>query len=220
MREGLRYARSVPELWMPLVMMAVIGTLAFNFQVVVPLFVTEDLGGSDTTFTLLYLGRSASARWSARWSSAAPHDDQRARRGRRTRRRSASSMACSRLTPAWATSFPVALLVGFASIAFMTASTAIVQIRAEPEMRGRVLALQAMVFLGSTPIGGPILGWVCDRFGARAGFLVGGLGALGAAGWGFLRDGGRNPLRRQPVAANEPANGMGGPITRETPLVH
>jgi hypothetical protein len=51
-------------------------------------------------------------------------------------------------------------------------------------MRGRVLALQAMVFLGSTPIGGPILGWVCDVFGARAGILVGAAAALGAASWG------------------------------------
>ena len=51
----------------------------------------------------------------------------------------------------------------------MTASTAIVQIRSDPQMRGRVLALQAMVFLGSTPIGGPIVGAVCEAFGARAG---------------------------------------------------
>ena len=51
-------------------------------------------------------------------------------------------------------------------------------------MRGRVLALQAIVFLGSTPIGGPVLGWVCDQFGARAGFIVGGVAALGAAAWG------------------------------------
>ena len=53
-------------------------------------------------------------------------------------------------------------------------------------MRGRVLALQAIVFLGSTPIGGPIVGWVCDAFGPRAGFVVGGVGALGAAAWGYL----------------------------------
>ena len=53
-------------------------------------------------------------------------------------------------------------------------------------MRGRVLALQAIVFLGSTPIGGPLLGAVCDAFGARAGILVGGIAALGAAAWGIV----------------------------------
>ena len=59
------------------------------------------------------------------------------------------------------------LLLGMASIEFLTASTAIVQIESAPEMRGRVLALQAMVFLGSTPIGGPIVGWVSQQYGAR-----------------------------------------------------
>ena len=58
-------------------------------------------------------------------------------------------------SPTWSAS-----CLGVASIAFLDASTAIVQLEAAPEMRGRVLALQAMVFLGSTPIGGPIVGWV------------------------------------------------------------
>jgi hypothetical protein len=53
-------------------------------------------------------------------------------------------------------------------------------------MRGRVLALQAIVFLGSTPIGGPIVGYICDVFGPRAGLVVGGIAALVAAGWGSL----------------------------------
>ena len=76
--------------------------------------------------------------------------------------------------------------MGFGSILFMTASTAIVQMRADPAMRGRVLALQAIVFLGTTPIGGPILGWVCEQFGARAGFALGGAAGLAAAAWGWF----------------------------------
>ena len=80
--------------------------------------------------------------------------------------------------------YPVASLLGVASITFMTSSTTLLQLRAEPSMRGRVLALQAMVFLGSTPIGGPILGAICDRFGARVGLLVGAAACLGAASWG------------------------------------
>jgi MFS family permease len=83
-------------------------------------------------------------------------------------------------------SFPLGVVVGCFSIAFMTASTAIVQVRSAPEMRGRVLALQAIVFLGSTPIGGPILGAICDWWGARAGIVVGGLAAVGAAAWGHV----------------------------------
>jgi MFS family permease len=84
--------------------------------------------------------------------------------------------------------FPIALIVGLSSVAFMTASTAIVQVRSSSAMRGRVLALQAIVFIGSTPIGGPLLGLVCDRYGARAGLVLGGVAALGAAGWGLLAD--------------------------------
>jgi MFS family permease len=68
----------------------------------------------------------------------------------------------------------------------MTASTAIVQVRADPAMRGRVLALQAIVFLGSTPIGGPLLGAICDAWGPRSGLVVGGAAALGAAAFGSI----------------------------------
>ena len=62
--------------------------------------------------------------------------------------------------------------------------TALVQTEAAPEMRGRVLALQAMVFLGSTPIGGPIVGWIAEDLGARYALGVGALACLGAGAWG------------------------------------
>ena len=68
-------------------------------------------------------------------------------------------------------------------------------------MRGRVLALQAIVFLGSTPIGGPIVGAICDAFGPRAGFVVGGIAALAAAGWGYVACR-RQAAREMPVAAD------------------
>jgi MFS family permease len=78
-------------------------------------------------------------------------------------------------------------VLGASSIAFLTASTAIVQIEAAPEMRGRVLALQAMLFLGSTPIGGPIVGWVSQAFGARYAIALGAVAALGAGTWGMSK---------------------------------
>ena len=68
----------------------------------------------------------------------------------------------------------------------MTASTAMMQLRSDRVMRGRVLALQAIVLIGSTPVGGPLLGWVSDLYGARAGLVLGGLAALGAAAWGTM----------------------------------
>ena len=205
-REGLRYARSLPELWVPLVMMAVIGTLAFNFNVVMPLFVKKTLGGTDTTFTVLYsvvsIGSLVGALISARRTTIAVRDVVvgAALFG--------VAMLVFAASPGLVASFPLAIFIGFASIIFMTASTAIVQMRAAPEMRGRVLALQAIVFLGSTPIGGPLLGVVCDVLGPRAGFALGGLGAIGAAAWGFRADGGRPATllrRRRHRAASEVA---------------
>ena len=91
-------------------------------------------------------------------------------------------------TPSLALAFPIGMAVGWASISFLTASTAIVQVHSAPTMRGRVLALQAIVFLGSTPIGGPIVGAVSEVLGPRAGLALGGIAALGAAGFGVVAD--------------------------------
>ena len=183
-REGLRYVRSVPELWVPLVMTAVIGVLAFNFAVVFPLFVTDDLGSGDVGFTVLFsvtsVGSLAGALWSARRRTIDV----------RVVARSAFAFGAPLLVmaavPSLALACLVGLAVGFGSISFLTASTAIAQLRADPSMRGRVLALQAMVFLGSTPIGGPLVGWVCESFGARWGIVVGAASCVAAGGWGLL----------------------------------
>ena len=186
-REGLRYVRGVPDLWVPLVMMTIIGTLTFNFSVVLPLFAERTLHGTDTTFTLLYsvlsIGSFAGALFTAHRHAITVRDLVVASLA------FGATMLALASTPNVASAFPVALLVGCASVAFMAASTAIVQVRAKPAMRGRVLALQAMVFIGSTPIGGPIIGAVCDRFGARAGLAIGGLAALGTGvyGWAAVR---------------------------------
>jgi MFS family permease len=94
------------------------------------------------------------------------------------------SLMVMAVSPSLATTVGASLFVGFASIVVITTTTAMVQLSTTPVMRGRVLALQAMVLLGSTPIGGPMLGWVCQTFGARAGFLVGAVACFVAAAWG------------------------------------
>jgi len=183
-REGLRYARSVPELWVPLLMMTVIGTLAFNFQTVLPLFVTRDLHGSDVTFTWLLsivsFGSLAAALAAARRTTIDVA----------TVSRNAIifglGMALLTFAPNQAAAYVTGFLVGFGSLMFMTAATAITQLAASPSMRGRVLALQAIVFLGSTPIGGPILGAISETFGARYGIAVGAVATLAAGGFGLF----------------------------------
>lgn len=180
-RAGLRYVRSQPDLFVPLVMMAAIGTFAFNFSVTLPLLATGPLGGTDSTFTLLLsvvsVGSMAGALWTARRTEVTGEQIVVAALA------FGITMLLLAAAPGLWFAFPAAIALGVASIAFMTTSTAIVQMRAAPEYRGRVLALQAMVFLGSTPIGGPIVGWVSDVIGARAGVALGGLACLGAAAW-------------------------------------
>jgi MFS family permease len=95
-------------------------------------------------------------------------------------------MALLALAPSLILAYLAAVIVGFGSIGFMTSSTAIVQLRADPAFRGRVLALQAMVFLGSTPVGGPVVGWVADALGARAAVWLGAVACFVAAGWAQL----------------------------------
>jgi MFS family permease len=110
------------------------------------------------------------------------------------------ALAASPNTPV---AFAVGLVMGFTSISFMTSSTAIVQLRAKASMRGRVLALQAIVFLGSTPIGGPILGWICEHLGARWGLATGAVATLAAAAYGLLAVRGRTTITMHGTAPAE-----------------
>ena len=194
-REGLRYVRSVPELWIPFVMLGVVGTLSYNFTVVFPLFVEHGLGGSDASYTLVYAVFSAGA-----LVGAIVVADRRTV-GVDSIVRGAAAFGVSSLllaaAPSVAATFPIVAIVGFSSIAFMTATTAIVQIRADPRMHGRVLALQTVLLVGTTPIGGPIMGAIADATNARVPLVIGGAAALAAALFGLL-------VGRRVLPAHEP----------------
>lgn len=182
-REGLRYLRSMPVLWISFVMLAIVGTFSYNFSVVFPLFIEQGLGGSDVAYTTVYAVFSIGAIVGALFA---------ANRGRVSVQTIVAGCAAFglvmiglALAPSVAWTYPIALLVGGASIIYMTTTTAIVQVRARPSMHGRVLALQTVLLIGTTPIGGPILGAISDRWGARTPVAVGAIAALGAAAWGW-----------------------------------
>lgn len=200
-REGLKYAHRVRELWVPLVMMAVVGTLSYNFQTVFPLFTTRDLGGTGTTFTLLFsvvsVGALVGALHTARRKSTDIRSVAMASLGY------GGAMALMAFAPNDVFAFVFGFVLGVTSIAFLVSSTAIVQLESAPEMRGRVLALQAMLFLGSTPIGGPIVGWVSEQFGARYAIGLGAVAALGAGVWGLAKARGRAPAREPAAVVDE-----------------
>ncbi|HZM31200.1 MAG TPA: MFS transporter [Acidimicrobiales bacterium] len=191
-REGLRYVRREPVLFVPMAMMAVVGTLSYNFPTVFPLFTIRDLGGTASTFTLLFsvvsIGSLIGALFTARRTIVS------VRRVCTASLAYGATMAVMALVPNTSAALVVGVVLGLASISFIVSSTAIVQTEAAPEMRGRVLALQAMLFLGSTPVGGPIVGWVAEEFGARYAIGLGAAAALGAGLWGLSATTG---LRRQ-----------------------
>jgi MFS family permease len=176
LREGLRYAWGDPELRLPLLLVTAVGTLAFNFAVIIPLFATRDLGGDDAAvgwlFSVMSVGSVLGALAVARRTTA----------DTAFLARASLVMGVALCVFAAAPNLPLAYVLslpaGFTSIYVISGMNAVVQLRAIPSMRGRVLALTAVVFLGSTPIGGPIVGWISEMFGARIGLVVGGATCL------------------------------------------
>jgi MFS family permease len=202
LRAGLRYAMSVDEVRVPLLLMAVIGTLSFNFAVLLPMLAERDLGGSDVTYTLLttFFGIGSligSLRMARRESIDTWFLG-----------RSALVLGVSTGALAFAPSIPAAAAVlvvaGYAGIGVLSGGNAVLQLATSAEMRGRVLALYTVVFLGSTPIGGPIAGWTAQRWGTAAGILLGSVAAIGAglAVLAFLR---RRAEAAEPVAGDSRA---------------
>jgi MFS family permease len=201
-REGLHYIRSVPILWIPMVMLGAIGILAYNFTVTLPLFVTGALHSNDAMFTLLY------ATYSLGSVLAALVVANRGLVSVRTIVIGAVLLGLCMLTlgsiPSARAAFPVMLLLGGSSILYMTSTTANVQVVARPEMHGRILALQSTLMIGGTLIGAPILGGLADLAGTRAPILLGGLVCLSAAAFGAIALRARAPgeIQRSPVTTS------------------
>jgi MFS family permease len=181
-RAGLRYVFDTPALWISFMMLAILGTLSYNFNVTLPIFVTQVLHGGERTYTLLYSTFSVGA---VACSLLIAH------RGLTRMRHiilgavllGVGTLLLAPVSSA-ALAVPVILFIGAAGILYMTATTAIAQVEARPEMHGRVLALQTVLIGGPLAVGGPILGWVADRFGGRAPMVVGGIAAFVAAALG------------------------------------
>jgi MFS family permease len=172
-RAGLRYVRSTPELLIPLVMIAVIGTLAWEFQVSLPLMANKVFGGGAAAYGVMASVMGVGAVVGGLISAARPRPRARALC------LAAIGWGIAILAAAAAPSLPLELaalvFVGYGSITFNSLAKTTLQLAAEPIMRGRVMALWALAWLGSTPIGGPIVGWVGQDVGARWSLVIGGL---------------------------------------------
>jgi MFS family permease len=96
------------------------------------------------------------------------------------------SVMATAIAPSLVIAVGMLLVVGFFSIAFTSLANATVQLNSAPEMLGRVMALWSMAFIGTTPIGGPLMGWIGEIAGARWALTFGGFAAVVAAGIGAL----------------------------------
>ncbi len=171
LREGFRYVRRTPELAVPLLMMAAVGCLTYEFQVSLPVMASRGLHVGSTGFGFMTGAMGFGAVLGGLLVAA------RGKIGVRPLVVSAAGFGVTMSLAALAPSLPVELIalmfVGSASISFMSMGNSTLQLTAEPNMRGRVMSLWFVSFQGSTPIGGPIVGWLMAVAGARAGLGVG-----------------------------------------------
>jgi MFS family permease len=178
-RAAIRYVARTPELAVPLVMMAIVGTLAFNFQTVLPLLARFTFGRGASAYAALLAAMGFGSILGALANGA------RGRTGPRLLTLSAVGFGAFSLLAAVAPTFGLELAalvpLGAVSITFAAGINSQLQLSAEPAMRGRVMSLYAIVFLGSTPIGGPLTGWLAEAVGPRSGLVLGGLAAFAAA---------------------------------------
>jgi MFS family permease len=179
LRSALRYVARTPALSIPLAMMAVVGTLSFNFQILLPLLARFTWEGTATTYALLTTAMGVGSVTGALVAGARGWVDARLLVGAST------AFGILLLLAAAAPTLPlqVAALIplGAVSVTFAAGVNSALQIAVDPLMRGRVMALYSVVFLGSTPIGAPLVGWLAEVLGPRAGLVVGALAALAAA---------------------------------------
>ncbi|MFH1103811.1 MAG: MFS transporter [Actinomycetota bacterium] len=176
LREGFRYVRATPEVLVPLVMMAVIGTLAYEFQVSLPLLARFTFHGDAGTFAKMSVLMGAGAIVGGLITAA-------------SKRTSATVLAwtaglfgaiqlLTAVAPTLALTYAALVLLGATSIRVISLGNATLQLAASPAMRGRVMALWSVAFLGSTPIGGPIVGWVGEHLGPRVAIGMGGAASV------------------------------------------
>jgi MFS family permease len=178
-RAGLRYVRATPELAVPLALMALVGTLGFNFQVVLPLLAKFSFEGGATTYGVLVSAMAVGSIAGALVNGA------HGRTGPRLIAAGALAFGILALLsgamPSLALEIPVLAGLGAAAVTFAATINSTLQLAVSPEMRGRVMALYSVVFLGSTPIGGPLVGWLSQTYDPRAALLLAGITGVAAA---------------------------------------
>lgn len=183
LREGLRYVGGRPTLWVPLVMMAIVGTLAYEFPVSLPVAARDVFDGGPQAFGFMTSSMGIGAVIGGLVVAA------RGTTGLRTLTLAALgfgvTIAVTAIVPSLWMAIVALFFVGWLSVSFMSTGNATLQLESEPQMRGRVMALWSVAFMGSTPIGGPIIGAISEYAGARVALGVGAAACFVAAAMAY-----------------------------------
>jgi len=184
LREGLAYVRTSPTILTTLLMMGLVGTFTYEFQVTLALLAKFSFKGEADAYALLTSAMGLGAVLGGLLTA-----------GRRTAALKglvvaafgfAVTMVLIALSPSLWTALLVMVAVGACSLAFTSLTNTILQLESAPQMRGRVMSLWTVAFLGSTVVGAPIVGWVGEHVDPRASFYVGAVAALAAGVIGLV----------------------------------
>ena len=176
LREGLRYAARTPTIAVPLLMMSLVGLLAYEFQVTLPVLAARTFHGGSEAYGFMTAMMGVGAVVGGLFTAA------RGRTGLRPMIVASlgfgvAILACA-YSPTLAVAYAVLLFVGWASVSFIAIGNSTIQLSAEPSLRGRAIALWQVAFQGTTPIGGPAIGWIIALSDPRTGLAVGGVSCL------------------------------------------
>jgi MFS family permease len=178
-REAARYVRGRPDLLWTIFLVGTLGTFGLNFPIVLTAMAKSAFGGTASTYGLFNIILAIGSCAGALLAATGPRPRQRVIVG------AAAAFGLLQTAAAVMPGLPAFLSViaamGFVNLVFQAMANASVQLAVEPQLRGRVMGLYLLVFIGGTPIGAPIIGAVTSHFGARAGMaLCGAIPALAA----------------------------------------
>jgi MFS family permease len=219
LREGLAYARRTPEIAVPLWMMGIVGMLAYEFSVSLPVLATTTFHAGAEAYGFMSAFMGIGAVIGGLFSAA------RGKTGLRPMALASLGFGIAilavGLAPWLASAYAALVLVGWMSVSFISIGNSTIQLSAKASMRGRVLSLWQVAFQGTTPVGGPLIGWVIAASNPRVGLAVGAASALAAGIGGALVAKRHRRIEHEPPAAAELVNTtMAGPAPSPPYAVH
>lgn len=185
LRDALRYVSANPVLRATLVMSALVGLFAYEFEVVLPLLARFTFGGDADTFGTMFAAMGVGAVIGGLFVATRGRTSPRAVLFAGTAM--GASIAVTAIAPNLWFAYGMLVVVGMTTSAFLTMSNSILQLESAPQMRGRVVGLRATAILGARPLGAPVVGWIGEHLGPRFALGLGALAALGVALWARSR---------------------------------